>query len=490
MKAVRLKIILSGLTAALLLCCGCSMRMQNAAAPEQQTVPAVMGPIRKSVTFVGNVTSAQSSSLVWQTTGVIDTVNVRLGDRVSEGQILATLERDSLSAAILNAEIPLIQAQENLDEVLSSETPKAQAYKELKDKEYALEKAEKLQEGLKYPRALSSDISYWEEQTAYYKEVYDAARASLDDAVSWKHSPDESDRNLYEDRRTAMLNAMNKYAEIYNTYLYYSHHATENETAQAEANIDTARAAYEKARKNFMTYVDYPRVKDVAAAQIRLDQAEETYNRRNIVSDINGVITGIDAREGDYVTQSASAFRIDNTDRLFIPMDISELDIVHVREGMKARIVLDADTSKTYEGMVTTVSAMGTASGSRVTFETMVEFLEPDTNVKVGMTAEVNLIIDESADALLVPANAVFTDKGTSYVSVLKGNSSRDIPVSVGLTTETIAEITGGQLKEGDEVLVPSIDNSILKDMGLNGASGTDAQPDFRNGAIPAPIEE
>lgn len=489
MDRKRLKSIFTGLAAALLMCCGCSTRVETDV-PQQRTVPAVMGPIRKTITFVGNVTAAQSSTLSWQTTGVIESVSVSLGDRVSEGQVLATLEKDSLSAQVLNAEVPLIEARENLDEVLSSETPKAQAYKDLKDKEYALEKAEKYKESLKYPHGLSSDISYWEEQTAYYKDIYDGARASLDDAVSWKHSPSESDRNLYEERRVAMLNAMNNYAEAYNTYLYYSHHATENETAQAGADIDTAQAAYEKARKNFMTYVEYPRVKDVAAAQIRVDQAEDTYNRRNIVSDINGVITEIDAREGDYVTQSAAAFRIDNTDRLFVPMDVSELDIIHVREGMKARIVLDADTAKTYEGVVTTVSGLGTASGSRVTFETMVEFLEPDASVKVGMTAEVNLILDESGNALLVPANAVFTDKGNSYVSVASGSGSRDVPVTVGLTTETIAEITGGQLKEGDEVLVPSVDNSILKDMGLNGMQGTGAQQGPMNGGPGVPIEE
>ena len=62
----------------------------------------------------------------------------------------------------------------------------------------------------------------------------------------------------------------------------------------------------------------------------------------------------------------------------------------------------------------------------------------------------------------------VFRENGVDYVAVSKGNETNDIPVTVGMTTETVAEIVGGYLKEGDNVVVPSIDSSILRDMGLN----------------------
>ena len=461
------------LTVLILMGAGCS-RSSVETAPEIRTLPASIGSIRKSITFVGNVTSGQTSTLAWGTEGVISEVNVKIGDTVSEGQVLAVLAQDSLSAAVLNAEIPLLSAQEELDEVLASETPKAQAYKELKDREAALENAEKYQESLKYPHAVSSDIAYWAEQERIYREYYEEARASLDDAVSWKHSTDESELNLYEARRKAMLNALTSYAEVYNNYLYYSGTASENEIAQAAADIDTAQAEYEKAVKNFRTYqVSYPREKDIAAAQLKLENAKNTFNRRSIVADINGTITSISAREGDYVTRGSAAFRLDNTDHLYIPMNIPEIDILSIQNGMKARIVLDANTGKTYDGIVTTISASGDDSGSRVTFETMVEILEPDDKVRIGMTAEVDLLLGEAENVLLVPANAVFNDGGTDYVSVSDGSSSYDIPVTVGMVTETVAEITGGFLKEGDRVLVPSVDNSILKDMGLSDTENT-----------------
>ncbi len=471
MKDYRRLIFILILAVLILQGAGCSRTSTEETAEEIQTLPASIGSIRKSITFVGNVTSGQSSSLNWGTNGVIESVSVKIGDTVHEGQVLAVLAQDSLSAAVLNAEIPLINAREELDEVMSSETPKAQAYKELKDKEAALENAEKYQESLKYPHAISSDIAYWADQERIYKQYYEEAKASLDDAVSWKHSTNESEVNLYEARRKAMLTALNNYAEVYNNYLYYSGTATENDIAQAAADIDTAQADYEKAVKNFKTYlVSYPREKDIAAAQLKLENAQNTFNRRNIVADINGTVTAVSAREGDYVTQGSAAFRLDNTTHLYIPMDIPEIDILNIRDGMKAQIVLDANTGKTYEGTVTTISLSGdSSSGNRVTFGTMVEIIEPDDKVKIGMTAEVDLVLGEAENVLLVPANAVFRDQEVDYVSVsADGINAYDVPVTVGLVSETVAEITGGFLKEGDHVRVPSIDNSILRDMGLS----------------------
>ena len=467
MRKITVKLVLFGSILLTLLAAGCT-RTTVEETVRIQTLPASTGSIQKVITFVGNITSGQSSELSWATTGVIDRVGVRIGDTVTEGQVLATLADDSLSAAVINAEIPLINAQEELDDIYASETPKTQAYKELKEKEAALIDAEKFRESLKYPHATVGDIAYWSEQVKIYRQFYEEAQASLDDAVSWKHSPNEFEHDQYESRRKAMLNALNKYAEVYNNYLYYSGTATENQIQQAAANIDVAQADYEKALQNFRTYSVYPREKDVAAAQLKLDNAQTTYDRRNIVSTINGVVTAINAREGDYVTQGTSAFRLDNTDHLYIPMNISEIDIVNIHDGMKAQIVLDANNKKTYEGVVTTVSASGESSGNRVTFQTVIEILDPDDKVKIGMTAEVDIVLGEARNVLLVPANAVFSDQGGTYVNVYDGTNSFDVPVTVGLMSETVAEITGGFLKEGDPVTVPSIDNSILRDMGIN----------------------
>lgn len=462
------KIILTGLTA-LVSICGCS-RQEEETASEFRTLPAVIGNVQTYVTFIGNVTGGQTSSLTWGTNGVIESVNVRLGDLVREGQVLATLENSSLSAEIVNAEIPYITALENLEEVLESETLKAQAYKDLKDKEGDLEQAEKYRESLKYPRATIGDVKYWSDQVEIYRGYYEDAKKTFDDAASWRNSPVRFEYDTYHDRRKAMLTALNEYAEVYNTYLYYSGKASDRDLAIAKTDIDTAKAEYETALKVFKTYSNYPREKDLNTAQLQVENAQTTYNRRNITASINGIVTQINVRPGDYVTTNSPAFRLDNMEHLYIPLNVSEIDILTVHDGMKAQIVLDSNPSKVYEGRIVKVSAIGEGIDSRVAFQTMVEFLEPDDKVKIGMTAEVNLVTDGTENVLIVPANAVFSDKRNSYVSVSNGTGCNDVPVTVGMVSDTVAEIKGGFLKEGDSVCVPSVDNQILRAMGLSSA--------------------
>ena len=445
---------------------GCAQQTKNTI-EKIQTIPATIGNIETHVTFIGNVSGGQTSTLTWETSGVIETVNVKIGDLVTEGQVLASLAPDSLTADVINAEVPYISAMDELEEVLDSETPKAQAYKDLKDKEGALIDAENYRESIKYPRATIGDIKYWSEQTAIDRQYYEEALETLNQAASWKNSPDKWERETYEAKRKDMLNALNKYAETYNNYIYYSGHASENETAQAAANIDVAQADYDKALKIFETYATYPREKDVNEALIKVDKARDTYNRRNIIAAINGTITRIDARPGDYVTQTSPAFRVDNTSRLYIPMNISEIDILQIHDGMEAEIILDANPDKIYHGIVTTISNQGTTSGSRVTFMTLIEIQDPDENLKIGMTAEVNLLTASAKQTLLVPANALYKIGTQTYVGVSNGSSCNDTPVTVGLTTETLAQITGGFLRESDLVCVPSIEDRVLDELNL-----------------------
>ena len=207
--------------AVLLLFCGCS-RNNNNTGNDVLTIAAARGDIRNVLTFVGNVAAGQSAELSWGTGGVIGKVNVKLGDRVMEGQILAELESDSLSADVINAEIPFIKALDDLEEVLYSETAKAQAYVDLKDKEKNLINSEKALERLKYPRAITSDIKYWSEQVEIYRGFYEEALDVFNDAAGWKNSPYKSDRDIYDQKRKNMLTALNNYAEVYNNYLYYS----------------------------------------------------------------------------------------------------------------------------------------------------------------------------------------------------------------------------------------------------------------------------
>src|SRR5512140_1415437 len=66
-----------------------------------QTAPAARGELTATVGATGTVRAIQSAALDWQITGVVDKVNVKVGDHVRKGDVLATLEKSQLPQNVI-----------------------------------------------------------------------------------------------------------------------------------------------------------------------------------------------------------------------------------------------------------------------------------------------------------------------------------------------------------------------------------------------------
>ena len=83
----------------------------------------------------------QSAVLIWQAAGTVDTVNVKVGDNIPSDFVMAFLAKTSLPQTVIMAEADLADAQKALDEVMSSDTARAQAVIDLRDAQEAFDKA-------------------------------------------------------------------------------------------------------------------------------------------------------------------------------------------------------------------------------------------------------------------------------------------------------------------------------------------------------------
>ena len=106
-----------------------------------QTVPVERGNLVASVGATGSVRARQSATLVWQTSGIVESVNVGVGSLVSESDVLASLNNASLNQSIILAEADLVSAQKALEDLLSSDTARLEAQKAVDSAEKAYEKA-------------------------------------------------------------------------------------------------------------------------------------------------------------------------------------------------------------------------------------------------------------------------------------------------------------------------------------------------------------
>jgi len=89
-----------------------------------------------------------------------------------------------------------------------------------------------------------------------------------------------------------------------------------------------------------------------------------------------------------------------------------------------------------------------------VDFTVTVELTDADAAVKPGMTAAVNIVVDQLQDVLLVPNRAVRVSEGKRVVYVLRNGQTEKVEITLGASSETSSQVLDGNLKEGDAIVL------------------------------------
>ena len=116
-------------------------RSNTDTASQFQTAKVARGNLTATIGATGTVRAKQSAVLIWQAAGTVDTVNVKVGDNIPSDFVMAFLAKTSLPQTVIMAEADLADAQKALDEVMSSDTARAQAVIDLRDAQEAFDKA-------------------------------------------------------------------------------------------------------------------------------------------------------------------------------------------------------------------------------------------------------------------------------------------------------------------------------------------------------------
>jgi HlyD family secretion protein len=423
---------------------------QGQAQSQYDTIAAAKGSLSAKVGATGTVRSNQSAQLIWQTTGTVDKVNVKVGDKVKIDDVLATLRLDSMPAAIVSGASDLATAQRDLQDLLGSNTSLAQAQLNVVNAQKALETALNNWEGLDYPRASdtlikSTQAKIWEAQdnlalaTKAYRQV--------------QNRPDGD--SLKAAALLAMTNAqmaLNNLVELYN---WYTGKPTQFDYEQAKAKLDLARAALDDAkqiRDNVKNGVDPLKI---AAAKSRVAAAQATLNLAQIVAPFNATVTDVQLLPGDQVSPGKIAFRLDDTfHHLMVDTEVSEIDINAIEMGQAVDVSFDAILGKAYKGVVTEASTVGAVVQGAVNFTVTVELTDADNTVKPGMTAAVTILVKQLDNVLLVPNRAVRVVDGQRVVYILKNNLPEQVKIRLGSTSDSDSEVVGGDLKIGDLIIL------------------------------------
>jgi HlyD family secretion protein len=371
-----------------------------------QTAPAQRGQLTAMVGATGSVRAVQSATLNWQTTGTVEEVNVKVGDNVHKGDILAKLANASLPQSILSAEVDFASAQQTLDDMLNSDTTRAQAAVTLQSAKDAYKKA------YDYRMSLNGKI--------------DIAKVTFD-YINGQQIPKVKYTKGYADAPTI---------------------------AKADQSLALAKAKLDDAQRTYDRVKDGPNPLDVTAAKVRLQAAQAAMNMASIIAPVDGTVTQAVPLAGDQVSVGLLAFRIDDLSSLLVDVQVSEVDINNIAVDQSATLTFDAIPTKTYHGQVTEVSQAGDLSSGTVNFTVTAKLTDGDIQVKPGMTAAVNIVTYQVNDKLLIPNRAVRLVDGSQVVYILKNNLPQQVKITLGVSSDTQSVVTGGDLKEGDLVIL------------------------------------
>jgi HlyD family secretion protein len=185
----------------------------------------------------------------------------------------------------------------------------------------------------------------------------------------------------------------------------------------------------------------------VAAAQATLDLAQ-------IVAPFSGTITSVELLPGDPVAPGSPAFRLDDLSRLLVDVQVSEVDINRIEAGQPVNMTFDAILDQLYNGTVNEVSPVGTTVQGVTEFLVKVELTDANSAIKPGMTAAVNIVVDQLENVLLVPNRAVRVVDGQRVVYILENDELVTVEIELGASSDTESEVIGGDLQVGDLIVL------------------------------------
>lgn len=252
--------------------------------------------------------------------------------------------------------------------------------------------------------------------------------------------------------------------------------------SQAQSTYDTTLDAYNKIEEG--NVIEYKRGAEgsdvdsaafaVESARNSLSDAQEAYNiavanaeKRTVRAPKSGSVVVMNAQVGASTDSAADAgglIQIADLTQMTVKVQVNEVDISRVSVGQMAKATFSALPGVELDAQVTRIATVaGSGEDSHgygrgvVTYDVSLLIPQPAAELKPGMTANVQIMLQSVPDTLMVPSSCVAMDEaGSSYVMVVTDFETSAVErrsVTVRASDQTTSAIEG-DISEGDEVLL------------------------------------
>ena len=236
--------------------------------------------------------------------------------------------------------------------------------------------------------------------------------------------------------------------------------------AAAQETLDAAQATLKAAQSS----VEQAKA-DIRRNQLELDNAGLRLGYTNVTAPMDGVVISVAVEKGQTVNavqDSPTLATIAQTKTMTVEAEIAEADVGELKPGMNAYFTLLGSDKTRYEGklksidpapLATSNNSTTTASSSddtAVYYYGKMDVPNPDGKLRIGMTANMVISVEDAKGVLTIPMTALQTSaQGEDEVQVMAGGKPQPRVVKLGINDGVNTEVKEG-LQEGEEVVVSS----------------------------------
>jgi HlyD family secretion protein len=406
-----------------------------------QTYKVERGTIESVVSAIGTIDADRVVQASFLTAGKIRTLLVASGDYVFAGEPLAELENDTQRIVYEQALLALDAAQLELEELL----------KPVSEDDLALAQASVDSAWGAYMSAANAvtDEDIRAAELAYEQAytTYESLKAARDQA------PGGFGGSAYV-QLDAQTGAASFNAEIARLRMESLKNASRPQANAAYARVVQAQKELERLQAGPQQVQLDSASLSIRRAESQLRRAETALNRTTLTAPIDGVISAVNAEVGAAAAPGVTLFEITDADPLRITVQVDEVDIRLIEAGMAAAVELDALDDVRIPAVIERIALIGTPVNGIVNYDVTLTIDSADARVRVGMTAEANIVTERRDDVLIVPNVYIRRDRERAFVNILRADDTlEEVEIRLGLQGRDSSEVVGGLL-EGETIAV------------------------------------
>jgi multidrug efflux pump subunit AcrA (membrane-fusion protein) len=413
-----------------------STPVPTAALSARPTYTVERGTVEDVFTFTGRWQARDQMSLSFPTSGTIRQVNVRAGDAVSAGDLLADYDTSDLENQLASAQLNLESALSNID---TSETGSVES---VENAQISLANARLSLESQKNSSPWTSVASAKLQLESAQRSLDDANRAYLE-ALSHPENPASSADSAYQQVQSAQQqldSAQISYSSAAQSYSNYEIQLEQQENAVLQAELALERAIADASAG----------VSDesVRSAQLNIDQINEDIANASLYAPIDGVVLQVNIATGDSVQAYSTVIVIGLPEPKEVIASLALTDANNLAVGMTGTCQV-MNQPATAVGCAVRRIPLNSSDADQTT--RVAASLE---GVADNQLIEVDIPLEVREDVLWLPPSVIRTFQNRTFVVLQTADGPQTVDVELGLQTDDRVEIVSG-VQEGDVVVAP-----------------------------------